>query len=37
VDVIVLENDPLLGTVLLHGSYVSLEMDDGGEVIIDEL
>jgi clan AA aspartic protease len=37
VDVIVMDNDPLLGAILLHGSHVSLEMDDGGDVMIDEL
>lgn len=36
-EVLILENDPLLGAVLLDGMHVSLEMVDGGDVRIERL
>lgn len=36
-EIIVLENDPLLGAVLLDGMHVSLDMTDGGDVQIEPL
>ncbi len=34
-EIMVLENAPLLGAILLDGSHVDLEMHSGGEVLIE--
>jgi YD repeat-containing protein len=36
-EVLVLDGNPLLGTQLLAGSLVQIEMADGGEVLIEPL
>ena len=34
-EIIVLEGRPLLGTLLLEGSHLQIDMNNGGEVVID--
>jgi clan AA aspartic protease len=36
-EIAVLENDPLLGAVLLDGCHVGIDMIDGGEAVIEPL
>lgn len=36
-EVLVLEGDPLLGTVLLRDHLLQMEMTDGGEISVDTL
>ena len=36
-EVTILENSPLIGSTLLDGSVVTLEMTDGGEVSVEPL
>ena len=36
-EVLVLEGEPLLGTVLMRENLLQVEMTDGGEVIIEPL
>ena len=35
VEVLVLENNPLIGTLLLEGGRLDIEMEEGGEVVIE--
>lgn len=37
VEVLVLETNPLLGTLLLDGCHLDIEMTEGGEVIVELL
>jgi predicted aspartyl protease len=37
VQVLVLEGDPLLGSALLMGQYLHIEMIEGGEVVIEPM
>lgn len=37
VEVLVLEGNPLLGTLLLDGNHLDIEVTEGGEVIIEPL
>lgn len=37
VEVLVLENNPLLGTLLLDGCHLDIEATEGGEVLIEPL
>jgi clan AA aspartic protease len=35
VEVLALENNPLLGTYLLDGCHLDIEMEEGGEIVIE--
>jgi clan AA aspartic protease len=35
VEVLVLENNPLIGTLLLEGCHIDIDMTEGGEVVIE--
>ena len=37
VEILVLETNPLLGTLLLDGCHLDIEMTEGGEVIVEYL
>jgi len=37
VEVIALEHNPLLGTMLLEGCHLDMDMSEGGEVVIERL
>jgi hypothetical protein len=37
VEVIALEHNPLLGTTLLEGCHLDIDMTEGGEVVIERL
>jgi len=37
VEVLILDGNPLLGTLMMHGGHLSIDVEEGGEVIIEFL